>query len=155
MSLDSLKLAPTLFVHFTNPRTGDPVYLPQAETFPEGHELAGQPNPDAGEDDETKPVGVNAYGPGSKEYRAAQTAITNESIERKRRKVTAELIEKNGVELIARVTYEFVNFDYKGKGYTVDTARAFYLDPEYVHLKEQVQDKMGDYGNFLPSASKA
>lgn len=154
-ALTSLALAATLFVHFKDPRSDEPVYHPQAATFPEGHELAGQANPNAGEPDLERPVGVRIYGPGSKEYRAAQTAITNENIERKRKKVTAELIEKNAVELLARTTYEFVGFDYQGKGASPEVCRAFYLDAQFVHLKEQVQAGMGDYGGFLPTPSNS
>lgn len=141
-ALEKQALAPSLFVHFTNPKTGEEVF----DVFPEGH-------PQAGEEDESKPVGVRIYGPGSKEYRAAQTAITNEAIERKRRKVTAELIEKNAVELLARTTSEFVNFDYEGKGASVETCRAFYLDVRYPHLREQVQAAHGDFGSFLQQVS--
>lgn len=141
MSLAALALAATLFVQFRDPRTDEPVF----NVFPDDHPDAGAPNP-------ADPVGVRVYGPGSKEYRAAQSAITNEAIERKRKKVTAELIEKNAVELLARVTSEFVGFDYEGKGASLETNRAFYLDPRFVHLRDQVQEKMGDYGNFLPNA---
>ncbi len=140
-SLDGLALKPTLFVHFRHPATDEPVY----KKFPAGHDKAGEP-------DLEQPVGVDIYGPGSKEYRAASTAITNEAIERKRRKVTAELIQKNAVELLARCTSRFVNFEYQGKGSTLENNRAFYLDDQYTHLREQVQENMGDYGRFLPGA---
>ncbi len=140
--LAGLALLPSIFIQFTDPRTGEPVY----HVHPEGHPEAGQP-------DLERPVGVRAYGPGSKEHRAAQSAITNETIERKRRKVTAELIQKNAVELLARVTYEFVGFDYHDKPSSLENNRAFYMDDQYAHLLEQVQLKMGDYGGFLPSAS--
>jgi hypothetical protein len=152
MKLNSLALQPTKFVHFVNPATGELVYEPQPDVFPEGHERAGQANPNAGEPNLDKPVGVRVYGPGSKEYRHAQTTLTNEAIERKRKKVTAELIEQNAVELLARTTYEFVNFDYEGDGATPENNRKFYRDPEYVHFREQVQAEMGDHGGFLQSA---
>ena len=142
--LATLALKPTTFVHFVNPATDEPIYL----ALPEGHPKAGEPDLD-------KPVGVNVYGPGSKEYRAAQTAITQENIDRKRRKVTADLIQKNAVELLARTTYEFVNFQYEGKTAGLEACRAFYLDPRFTHLKEQVQDKQGAFGDFLPTQSDA
>lgn len=132
MNLAALALVPTLFIQFTHPVTGELVFA---------------------DGDTDKPVGVNVFGPGSKEYRAAQSAITNESIAAKRKKVTAELIERNAVELIARTTSEFVNFDYEGKGASLETNRAFYKDERFVHLRDQVQEKLGDYGNFLGDGS--
>lgn len=136
-SLDDLALKPTKFVHFKHPATDEPVYRKDAD----------------GNDDRERPVGVNVYGPGSKEYRAAQTAITNEAIQRGRKKVTAEMIQRNAVETLARCTYEYVNFDYQGKPAGVENNRAFFADDQYAHFREQVQSEMGDFGGFLPSAS--
>lgn len=125
------------FVHFKNPKTDEPVYLPGAD----------------GKPDESKPVGVNIYGPGTKHYRESQSAITQEAIDRKRRKITAELLSKNAVELVARLTVEYVNFEYNGKGASLDNNRAFYGDEKFEHLRDQVQEKLGDVGGFLASVS--
>lgn len=153
MQLAGLALAATLFVHFRHPASDEPVFA----LFPEGHSRAGEP-------DESKPVGVRIYGPGSKEYRATQTALLNEAIERRKKKVTAEAIESNAVKTLARTTFEFVNFTYKaegdesegeGQGYSPETAQLFYSDRRYVHLREQVQDAQGDHGRFLPSAANS
>src|SRR3569832_1871519 len=119
-----------MFVHFVNPATDEPIYL----ALPEGHPKAGEPDLD-------KPVGVNVYGPGSKEYRAAQTAITQENIDRKRRKVPADLNQKNTKKLLARTTYEFVNFQYEGKTTNHKTNQTNNHNPQKTHQKKQVQDK--------------
>lgn len=136
-ALKKMALAATLFVHFTNPATGEQVFAD---------------NPETGEPDESKPVGVTIYGPGSREYKKHQSAITQEAIDAKRKKVSAALLESNAVELLARCTSEFRNFDYEGAAASVETNRKFYKDPEYAHLRAQVEDKLGDFGAFLPSA---
>lgn len=146
--LQSLGLAmlATIFVHFKNDATGELAYLK---------------DPITGEDDKSKPIGVNIFGPGSKEYKAAQSAITQEAIDAKRKKITAALIEANAVELMARTTANFVNFDYTGPDASplpdtatqADKARAFYRDPMYVNLRDQVSEKQGDTGAFLAKPS--
>lgn len=142
-----LAMAASVFVHFRNDNTGELAYLPDANGNP----------------DKTKPVGVKVYGPGSKEYKAAQSAMTQEAIDEKRKKITAAQIETGAVELMARTTAEFVNFDYAGPDSApladdaplVERSRAFYMDPNYVNLRRQVEDKQGDLGGFLPGAQKA
>lgn len=142
-----LAMIATIFVHFRNDATGNLAYLK---------------DPITGEDDKSKPIGVNIFGPGSKEYKAAQSAITQEAIDEKRRKITAAQIENGAVELMARTTTDFVNWSYTGPAdgpalpetaTMLERARAFYLDPHYVNLRRQVEDKQGDVGNFLASAS--
>jgi hypothetical protein len=134
--LEGLALAPSKFVHFKHPASDELVYRKAAD----------------GEDDPERPVGVRVYGPGSKEYRVAQTALTNEQIQRGRKKITAEMIQRNAVETLARCTYEFVNFDYAGKPAGLEANRAFYADDRFVHFREQIQSEMGDFGGFLPNA---
>ncbi len=148
--LQSLGLAmvAAIFVHFKNDATGEPVFL--------NDPLTGKPDP-------SKPVGVRIYGPGSKEYKAAQSAIMQEAIDEKKKKVTAKGIEDTAVELLARTTIEFVGFTYEGSednplpenASFLERARAFHLDPEYVNLQEQIKSKQGDLGAFLPKATKA
>ena len=147
--LQSLGLAmiASILVHFKNDATGEPVYLKDHE----------------GNDDKSKPVGVRMFGPGSKEYKAAQSAILQEAIDEKKKKVTAKGIEDTAIELLARTTAEFVGFTYEGSDENplpetathLERARAFYLDPGYTALHEQVKAKQGDLGAFLPKVTRA
>jgi hypothetical protein len=141
-----LALVAMIFVHFKNDATGEPVYLK---------------DPITGEDDKSKPVGVNMVTPGSKDYKAAQSVLLQRAIDEKNKKVTARKIEANGVELLAMTTTAFVNFDYNGPddaqlaagASQLDRSRAFYLDPMYANLRAQVEEKMGDTGAFLAKPS--
>lgn len=102
-----------------------------------------------------EPVGVEVYGPGSKQYRAAQSAIATANIKRGRKGLTGETLRENETELLARTTAKFVGFDYDGQAASVDVCRKFYDDVELAHLREQVVEKQGDFGNFIPTASTA
>lgn len=141
-----LALLATIFVHFKNDATGDLVYLK---------------DPITGEDDKSKPVGVNIVTPGSKEYKRAQSTLMQAAIDAKRKKVTASQIEANAVELLAMTTTSFVNFDYNGPegaelptgAPQIDRSRAFFLDPMYANLRAQVEEKQGDTGAFLAKPS--
>lgn len=130
------RLLPTIFVHFYSPE-GDPVFadehLPLAER--------------------RLPTGVKIYGPGSKENKEAQASVTQGNLDRKAKKVTAHLLEQNALDLLTKCTFEVVNFE-SIEGYEkIEAAgvRAFYEDPGYVHFRDQVQEKMGD---FSASAAK-
>ncbi len=139
MNLNKHALATAATFHqFTDPASGELI----VETDEAGNKVLD------GEGKE-KPVGVMVFGPGTKQYRAAQTAITDEAIERKRKKVTAAMINSAGLELIARTTESFVNFDYEGKPASLEVNRLFYGDERFLHFKDQVQEKMGDFGGFL------
>lgn len=147
MDISTQAIAATLFVHFTNAATGEPIYKTDE---------AGEFELDANE--KKIPVGVNVYGPGSVQYRNAQAELTTEALERRRNKknITGHTLMSNEVELLARTTIGFVGFTYKGgDGSTLDNRREFYNDVALVHFKEQVSDKQGDVANFSQKGSNA
>jgi hypothetical protein len=132
MDIKSLAVSPSTVVHLKHPASGEPLY-------------------DGG--DRKKPVTVSIYGPGSAEFRAVQSQVTNENLARRRKGVTAESMERSRVEVLARCTFGFGHFEYEGKGYSVENARALYSDPSMVWVREQVEEATGDLGNFLETPS--
>ena len=64
MSISELALAPTTFIHFKHPGTGEPHYKRGED----------------GKPDLSKPVGVRVYTPGSKESRAVDQAVAADNV---------------------------------------------------------------------------
>lgn len=132
--INTLAVSPSTSVHLKHPATGE-------ELFEDA--------------DKKKPVKISVYGPGSKEYRAAQSQVTNENLARRRKGVTAESMERSRVEVLARCTSGFENFGYKGQPFSSDVAREMYADPAMVWVRDQVEEALGDLGNFLGQPSKS
>jgi hypothetical protein len=107
-------------------------------------------------DDDGKAVGVNVFGPGSKEYRAAEAAVATKNIKGGKKSINGDTMRENQTDLLAATTSGFVNFDYKGAdGSELKDRRAFYDDVEMAAFREQVVEFQSDYGNFLPNASNS
>ena len=112
-------------------------------------------------DDLDQPVGVRMVAPGSKEHRAAEDAVAKlarqraEKMSKKEREnsSTPSMFLWLGTEKAARMVTEFVNFDYQGKGYTLDNALDFLNDPQWKFLADQVRSATGDDERFLQTAS--
>lgn len=126
------RLAPAFFIHFQDPNSGD-------------FEFADK--------ERRRPIGVQVHAPGSRESKKVESDIVNANIQRQAKKVTAELLEANALAKLAGCTFEFVNFDgvpgFEDKEYSLENARAFYSDPDFAHLREQVQEKLGDFSAAL------
>lgn len=99
-----------------------------------------------------KPVVINVYGPGSKEYMNAKYKLENSTSNRtiaimrgKTPKNAAEEARQDQAEFLAAITESIVNFPIEGG------ALALYLNPKLGYITEQVDKFLGDTENFMPS----
>lgn len=102
------------------------------------------------DEEKKKPVSIYVYGKGSKEYRNAITALQNRQLKRNGKKVSAEVMREEGIEVLVACSEKAINFSYKGQ--SVNDAVAFrelYSDPKFDWLKEQVDAFVGEVSNFL------
>ena len=103
------------------------------------------------DDEQTKPIAVNVYGPGSKLYAKAQAARQNRMMDKFKRKgqaaQTAEQIAKESAEFLTDVTASFENLEYDAL--TGDAlATAVYSDITIGFVADQVAKYVGDWSNF-------
>ena len=101
-------------------------------------------------------MGVSVYGPGSKEYQAAQTKVSNRNMNRlqKRGKFeqTPEEKQKEQAQFLADITHSFKNVDYDGKTGR-DLALAVYGDTSLGFIADQVADHVKEWGNFSQASA--
>lgn len=111
-----------------------------------------------GKPDESKPMRVHLFGPGSKPYANAQAKAQNRMIDKLKRKgkmdESAEHKAKEQAELYASCTESFENVEYdKLEGRFL--AMAIYQDESIGFIREQVGKHLGDWANFSkPSTPK-
>jgi hypothetical protein len=128
-NLDTLSLKDTTSLHIKHPVTDELLYADEAKT---------------------KPVEIELYGTGSKQYRNALTAMQNRALKRGKKQATAEVMRDEGIELLVACSAKANNFAYNGKPLNDDSAfRALYGDASFSWLKEQVDAGLGDVSNFL------
>lgn len=111
---------------------------------------------EAGENDFSKPIAVNLYGPGSKPYAAAQAAKNNRMIDRLKRKgksdLTAEQIAAEDAIFLTGCTGSWENMHYDAlEGAAL--SKAVYEDRTIGFIAEQVGKHIGDWGNFSKASS--
>lgn len=99
---------------------------------------------------EGKPCMVTVYGPGSKKFLQAQQAKSDKLMAKvskgKGVKFTADEMQRNQAEFLALVT-ESIDVDYDGlQGY--DKHLAIYSDTTIGFIADQINAKLGDWGNF-------
>jgi len=104
------------------------------------------------DDDQTKPIAVNVYGPGSKQYAKAQAAQQNRMIDKLKRKgqstQTAEQLAREKAEFLTDCTASFENLEYDAL--TADAlAMAVYSDISIGFIADQVAKFIGDWNSFL------
>lgn len=103
-----------------------------------------------------KPITITVYGPGSKQFAAAQARQSNRAMEliRKKRNVnrSADDVKADDAEFLASCTKEFGNISYdKLEGEAL--FKAVYSDPTLGFITDQVNKYLGDWANFTKSAS--
>lgn len=108
------------------------------------------------DEDQKKPITITVYGPGSKQFAAAQARQNNRTMEliRKKRNVSrsAADIKADDAEFLASCTKEFGNISYdKLEGEAL--FKAVYSDPTLGFITDQVNKYLGDWANFTKSAS--
>lgn len=108
------------------------------------------------------PCTVTIYGPGSKEYVAANQAKSAKLIEKamkgKEVKLTPKEAAVQQVEFLTAITKE-MDLDYVDDNGTAlegeAKLRAIYGDTEIGFIAEQVAAKVGDWGNFTSASKKS
>jgi len=135
MSFDitSIEVADTFDVEIKNPTTDEPIVV------------------------DGKPLTVTVCGPGSKQFKAAQSVQSNRNMKRLRTKGKIETTPEEDAaataSFLSACTVSFNGFDYKGMAANDrETFRACYLDPKMGWLTEQVNKEMGDWSNFTRAA---
>lgn len=106
--------------------------------------------------DKSRPVCVNLFGPGSKEYARAQAAQNNRLMDKLKRKGkssdTAEQRAAEAAEFLADCTESFENMEYDGlTGRAL--ALAVYADVSIGFIADQVAKHIGDWANFTNSST--
>lgn len=149
MSILSKKVAPFAFLHFKD-ADGVPMYAENAD----------------GEPDETKPIGVNLYGPGSRQYVEVMDAIETEAMHRfmpvqmqggkKSKRDDDEPISSRNrkVATLVKLTHSFQNIgDVPGPGDVPlsgeKLAHAIWDDCELGYLIPQADAFIGAWTNFM------
>lgn len=99
-----------------------------------------------------KPVTINLYGPGSKQFVNAKYKLDNATQTRsiailrgKASKNAAEETRQQQAEFYAAVTASIDNFPIEGG------ALALYLNPKLNYITEQVEKFLSETENFMPS----
>lgn len=119
-------------------------------------ELMYADGPD-GAPDAAKPMAVNLYGPGSKQYSRALAAQNNRFVDRLKKKgkadQSAEDKKRETAEFLAACTESMENVEYdtlEGQALYL----AVYTDIEIGFIAEQVGVFLGVWGNFRKGSSK-
>lgn len=106
--------------------------------------------------DKAKPIAVNLYGPGSKQYAKAQAAQQNRMIDKLKRKgrteQTAEQIAAEKADFLADCTASWEHMEYDaltGQALSV----AVYADISIGFIADQVAKHLGDWSNFTKGSA--
>ncbi len=104
---------------------------------------------DAGDD-----VTITLAGEDSEVYRSAQRAATNKRLAmRGKGKITAEELEAEALELLARCTLQWSGIVWEGKALECNAKHARMLYQALPWLREQVDAFIADRSHFLTSSS--
>lgn len=98
-------------------------------------------------EDGSKP-GIEFYGPGTREGRAAQSyylANLKRLIDKKNKDNEFEEVSRLKTSYVTKMTKRFVGFEVEGD--ILD----FYSDPEFAHVTEDAYKFVGEQGNFKKS----
>lgn len=111
---------------------------------------------DDGKPDMSKPMAVNLYGPGSKQFAKAQSDQNNRITEQLRRKGkalrTAEQKAAEAAEFLADCTQSWENVDY-GTLTGEALSKAVYSDIEIGFIADQVNKHLNDWANFTKGST--
>lgn len=147
-----MEVADTFEVVIEHPKTGEPMLVGGTEV--------------TDDDGETTivggvPMSVTVYGPGSKAFRAARSAQSNRNMKRARQRggkveTTDDEDAADTAAFLSSCTISLNNFGYRGLDPSnKETFRALYLDRKMGWLTDQVNKKMGDWGNFTKAAQSS
>jgi hypothetical protein len=118
-------------------------------------ELMYADGPD-GMPDESKPMRVRMFGPGTKQYAAAVAAANNRNMDRMKRKgkadMTAEDKIKETATFLSACTDGFENVEWDGLAGR-DLYMAAYSDLELCFIPMQIDKWLGDTANFTKESA--
>lgn len=109
-----------------------------------------------GTPDLSKPMAVNLFGPGSKEYVKAQTEQNNRIVQRLKKKSTDQTPEQAVAEkakFLSGCTGSWENVECDGLSGTA-LSIAIYSDSEIGFISEQVGTHIGEWANFSKPSTK-
>lgn len=103
-----------------------------------------------------KPVAVNLYGPATKQFVKARTAMEKDAsnnimraMGNARNKKTDDDNAESDAKYLVAVTADFENFPYPGG------ADAIYREPRLKYIANQVRAHLNDLGNFFKESRKS
>lgn len=110
-----------------------------------------------GQPDESKPIAVLLYGPGSKQHARAQARQNNRFLDKLKRKgksdQSAEEVAEERSALLAACTVSFENLEYEQlQGEAL--AKAVYSDLSLGFIADQVAKHLGDWANFSRASTR-
>lgn len=150
--ISAIEVADTFDVVIEHPKTREPILIGGQEVTDE----AGETTTVGG-----VAMSVTVYWPGSKQFRAARSAQNARNMKRARQRggnleTTDDEDAADKAAFLSSCTVSLNNFGYRGLDPTsVDTFRALYLDRKMGWLTDQVNVKMGDWGNFTKAAQSS
>jgi hypothetical protein len=107
---------------------------------------------------QSKPIAVNLYGPGSKQYAKAQAAQQGRLIDKLKRKgkteQSAEQTAADNAGFLADCTASFENVEYDALAGDA-LYRAVYSDISIGFISDQVAKFIGDWSNFTNASTKS
>lgn len=92
---------------------------------------------------------ITVYGSDSKKYKAALHRIRNDRLNSRGQKMTSEVAENNGIEILVACTDSWENMVFDGEELecTKENVRRIYKEFEWIY--EQVDQEVGNRANFL------
>lgn len=103
-----------------------------------------------------KPVTITLVGSDSKQFRSATRAATNRRLKGGRKlNVTAEGLEAEAIDILAACTLAWHGIMLDGKKFECTRENARLLYERFLFVREQVDEFIGDRGNFLKPSAKS
>jgi hypothetical protein len=105
---------------------------------------------DDGKPDESKPMRVHLYGPGSKQYAQALNTRQNHGVDMLKRKgktkESAEEATRTNAEFLAACTHSFENID--------ETPFDVYMNQKLSFIRDQIALHLNETANFTQGSAK-
>ena len=129
MDIGKKAVAPTKFVHFADPETGELLYETDK---PKTEEWA---------------IGVVMHNQGTDVYVKASMETQRNIFAGRQKKFTPELNRQNETYMLLKCCIKAQNFEYHGQQMNEAGFAAFFEDPEMVCYRDQCRAALGDYSS--------
>jgi hypothetical protein len=111
-----------------------------------------------GKPDESKPIRVHVWGPGSKQYAKAKNAQENSQVDLLKAKgKTTETVEEATLKkarFLAAITKGWENVDSEDGAVGEDLSMEIYTNPRLLFVRDQVAAFTAETANFSPGSSR-